>query len=1557
MSGIILMRTAYCPGLVNPIMATQEESQFEDAFEDAESDHQTLKILAPKGVVPPQANGHVVQENKDMNGDLPESESAEVEYQEEQYARNGNMDAGDGYEGDSYYDEDDRYVEDGYEERQERHYEEGDEYVEEDQYVAGNQYLDNNQYQEGETRDGDVEEDQYYEDDQYEESQKYAEGDVETAAQQDESVDGGRLEEEEEEEGRLNDGEETYDSNPDDDDVTHEGSINEANEYAEDDAYSHDNYANEKEDSPPEDASESDQFIDNPDIDEFRPAASPVSYSYHHPPETLNEPEGHYEDSGIVSGGNSTDHGNNAHHSDVEFDIPNQDTMTGEEESGQVVNSLAEEDTKHLITHTSQSLEEDSVPAATDGKSMYTLGIDKGLLNVDPVENLITGGAFETENSKFESDSTEADQQREDGEVPESGGDVVPEPSSSSAAVPSKTGSLKDHKQRSSRPENSMQYKESKELESILHSNLNALISQKPKVEEEEEKPAETVTPEEEEEELDQGKSRQKPNQAIPKHLQGPSKSAQSLSPKGPKDPTAKSSSPRTKAPGGPRRQMGPRPARGRGHPEGGKTSGGSKEHPSSSKVGPPKGNQGSRRPQRGPGTGGQRGSHQGHVPVQSPRKVKDGKGPGSAKPVSELKTLVQRTKQEILDLDKMLASTGNTEDDLERQVAMRVGQHSSSTQQKAYRHSVEYESPSHIRGEDRADQELRYSKQQTAQGLPGNFGEEPRNNSNGNHLRRSAGGNAKFSSRRPHSSYYPSYSRNIEESLVSTPGEVVFDDIAECTKYLQEKEYSMEQRAKSEGSHLQRRRRNSYERANRDSTDEDEEGEDPYNSFFPSGGSPSHGGQSTHQEVGPMQRSNHEVFARLEDDYGADDSGNADDHPDSTQPSVTSDVSTPSTPGSQSTGSDPKSKLPPGINPLEYDAVGVRLAEHGDDSSLTLSSMSTQPVPDQFSDADEEDGDASPAAVGPSEDQPYQPPPRRMEPAGTKERILTQHPPRDIYQAPPRQVDIGKTMEELKSISTSKTAQLKTPTFYIDKSPSPWVLQPDVAMEQEEQDRIRRMKIEMKRKEREYQQLQRLQRDEFHQKSDPQCYIRQDEEETEPDTDNESKQLMSEEPRPSQQNFASAQPSQKMPGTMRAPDLPPTTGRIKEGKQFTRKVLLRGFSDYVFHQATQMAQALKTGIRYPAAYLGSTQLITTKQPTRKVRMQQAQEAVNRIKRIPLTPKKQAPEGEEQPSKEVDLAISNERIQVLNADSQETMMDHPLKTISYIADIGNIVVIMARRRSVKTLDEAVEESGVSVDGEGKRQPRKIICHVFETEDAQLIAQTIGQAFALAYLEFLKVNGIDDAHVQEMDYHDVLNSQEIYGDDLMLFSNKECEKEALVEKERGEIMGMVIVESGWGSLIPTVVVANMSPFGAAARSGKLNIGDQIMAINGTSLVGLPLHECQNVIKSLKSQALVKFNIVSCPPVTQVLIKRPDTKYQLGFSVQNGIICSLMRGGIAERGGVRVGHRIIEINGTSVVATPHEKIVDLLSTSVGEIRMKTMPLSMYKLLTGQEQPVYI
>ena len=72
-------------------------------------------------------------------------------------------------------------------------------------------------------------------------------------------------------------------------------------------------------------------------------------------------------------------------------------------------------------------------------------------------------------------------------------------------------------------------------------------------------------------------------------------------------------------------------------------------------------------------------------------------------------------------------------------------------------------------------------------------------------------------------------------------------------------------------------------------------------------------------------------------------------------------------------------------------------------------------------------------------------------------------------------------------------------------------------------------------------------------------------------------------------------------------------------------------------------------------------------------------------------------------------------------------------------------------------------------------------------------------------------------------------------------------QVIVPKLRGEALGIVVVESGWGSMVPTVVLANMSPTGAAARYGHLNIGDQIISINGISLVGLPLSTCQSYIK--------------------------------------------------------------------------------------------------------------
>ncbi|KAM4856064.1 amyloid-beta A4 precursor protein-binding family A member 3 isoform X2 [Urocitellus parryii] len=292
----------------------------------------------------------------------------------------------------------------------------------------------------------------------------------------------------------------------------------------------------------------------------------------------------------------------------------------------------------------------------------------------------------------------------------------------------------------------------------------------------------------------------------------------------------------------------------------------------------------------------------------------------------------------------------------------------------------------------------------------------------------------------------------------------------------------------------------------------------------------------------------------------------------------------------------------------------------------------------------------------------------------------------------------------------------------------------------------------------------------------------------------------------------------------------------------------------------------LMDGVIFGAKYLGSTQLVSERNPPPSTRMAQAQEAMDRVK---------APDGETQPMTEVDLFVSTKRIKVLTADSQEAMMDHALQTISYIADIGPVLVLMARRRLTR---RSPQDRG--------RPLCKMMCHVFHSEDAQLIARAIGQAFTVAYSQFLRESGIDPSQV------------------------------------------------------------GTQPSQGAASPGHLHNGDLDHFSNS-----------ENCREEVKPQTSVRLSIVHCPPVTTAIIRRPHAREQLGFCVENGIICSLLRGGIAERGGVRVGHRIIEINGQSVVATRHERIIELLTEAHSEVHIKTMPAATYRLLTGQEQPVYL
>lgn len=61
---------------------------------------------------------------------------------------------------------------------------------------------------------------------------------------------------------------------------------------------------------------------------------------------------------------------------------------------------------------------------------------------------------------------------------------------------------------------------------------------------------------------------------------------------------------------------------------------------------------------------------------------------------------------------------------------------------------------------------------------------------------------------------------------------------------------------------------------------------------------------------------------------------------------------------------------------------------------------------------------------------------------------------------------------------------------------------------------------------------------------------------------------------------------------------------------------------------------------------------------------------------------------------------------------------------------------------------------------------------FFPSQAQIIAQAIGQAFGVAYQQFLQANGIKASDLRPGEYSDYLENQELYNGDLAHFSDSQ-----------------------------------------------------------------------------------------------------------------------------------------------------------------------------------------
>ncbi|XP_076173598.1 scribble planar cell polarity protein isoform X3 [Ptiloglossa arizonensis] len=169
---------------------------------------------------------------------------------------------------------------------------------------------------------------------------------------------------------------------------------------------------------------------------------------------------------------------------------------------------------------------------------------------------------------------------------------------------------------------------------------------------------------------------------------------------------------------------------------------------------------------------------------------------------------------------------------------------------------------------------------------------------------------------------------------------------------------------------------------------------------------------------------------------------------------------------------------------------------------------------------------------------------------------------------------------------------------------------------------------------------------------------------------------------------------------------------------------------------------------------------------------------------------------------------------------------------------------------------------------------------------------------------------------------------------------------------------------FGAKEPGIFISHVVPGGIAAKSGKLRMGDRILKVNGTDVTKATHQEA--VMELLRPGDQIMLTVQHDPlpenyqlveieyiPVTELVItKEPGEK--LGMHIKGGLrgqkgnpldhtdegvfISKINSGGAAKRDGrLKVGMRLLEVNGTSLLGATHQEAVNILRCSGNTITL--------------------
>jgi len=209
-----------------------------------------------------------------------------------------------------------------------------------------------------------------------------------------------------------------------------------------------------------------------------------------------------------------------------------------------------------------------------------------------------------------------------------------------------------------------------------------------------------------------------------------------------------------------------------------------------------------------------------------------------------------------------------------------------------------------------------------------------------------------------------------------------------------------------------------------------------------------------------------------------------------------------------------------------------------------------------------------------------------------------------------------------------------------------------------------------------------------------------------------------------------------------------------------------------------------------------------------------------------------------------------------------------------------------------------------------------------------------------------------------------------------FINKKYQKEVEINKSAGEQLGMRLIATGPHAVIPGIVVKEITIGSPAHKSGTIKIGDQIMSVNGASLIGMKFPEIVRLVRGVSKDRKVELEIIDgcgkiiafrrqTPNPSEKMVlenanlflnpqhiitvivqkrKKQPLGIQLTITGKDAVIPSVFISTISAGGAVRasrklqIGDQILKINGFSTVGLTSSAAYSLMNNCSKETEIQ-------------------